>query len=387
MSLRIALVVALAAGCTPHTAEIGEGTFTAFLAASTSRNILEDQLDLDGFAEHWQIDCRDLDDEDLLPDRLDVCGDVNDFDHEQWLTFDGFEVVQEPLDPWRGEAIVTSEGDLQLTFHQRLPGGKDFRFAFVVDPQFQPKECVLDENGESVSVDVDGGNWLENWSADVDSGTLYYINAGSYQFNPSDLDDIWILPDEWLAGFAGTKFAQEDMYLRAVRYGAPAAYGGYEVEGSGVGVRDLFYDGSLQEGEDPTASTSYQELIGEVETVRDEVAAELAVVGVEDLAPRVHTNEWRTVDGASAGLDAWVELHYNWVRFDQQPADLAVGNPATGEFHLWLDSADSQSKIFIRGTFNVDKIRKDKFTVQNLQEEKLEEYGTSLCGDSVAEAE
>jgi len=100
------------------------------------------------------------------------------------------------------------------------------------------------------------------------------------------------------------------------------------------------------------------------------------------VAPRVHTNEWRTPDGNAPGLDGWVELHYNYVRFDQPREELASGNAASGEFHLVFDGFESQSRVVVQGKFHIDEIQDDRWTVQNLEEDKLEEFGTEVCGQT-----
>jgi hypothetical protein len=383
-SLPFSLALLVSIGCKPTNASVTDGEFTAFLATSTSRTLNEEELDVDAFAEHWQVDCRpDVADEDRLEGALDICSDFSP-SHELWTLLDAYEVVKEPLAPWRGEAILTSEGDLQITFHHSLPGfGQDFRFAFIVNPEFQPTECVLDDSGNTVAADING-NWIDNWSADAGEGSLFYLNAGSYQFNPADLDDApWVLPDEWLAGFATSKFSVEDMPLRPARYGYPAAYSSFELDETPLTADDLFYV-AMADGADPAADADFQELITDVVGTEEqpgvlgEVVDELATVGVE-AEPRIHTNEWRTPDGNSPGLDGWVELHYNWVHFDQAPADLVAGNAASGEFHLVFDATESQSRVFVKGSFDVSEIQEDRYTTPDLREVKLEEAGTELC--------
>ncbi len=377
MDRRSALLVVVGLmGCKPMNATVDEGSYKVFLSTSTSTTLFEERLDLDAFPEHYQIDCRSGDDLDLLDDALDICGEL-DPDHETWLTFDGYEVVGGPLEPWRGEAIITSEGDLQLTFHQALPSGEDFRFAFVVDRAFQPTECALGAEGTTVRQAIDG-DWLGNWSADAEEGTLFYLNAGAYQFNPSNVEVQWTLPDEWLAGFAAARFSGEDMNLRSVRYGKPKAYAAYELEETEIKRQDLFYS-AVPVGVDPAQDPDYQALIGSVEGIRDAVVAEFASVNA-DVAPVLHTNEWRASDGNAPGLDGWVELHYNYVRFDQDRADLAVGDAASGEFHLVFDGFDSQSRAVVRGRFSVDEIKSDRWTVSDLRRVKAEQSGEVLCG-------
>lgn len=373
---------ALLAGCNPHNAET-EGKFTAFLSVSTSATIFQDALNLDDFESHTQVDCRDPDDVNILGDAdTTLCPAIDDFDHERWLGFDGYEVVSSPLEPWRGEAVMTAEGDLLITFHNRLPGGEDFRFAIAVDPRFQPTHCGLID-GQSTVQAVDG-DWLAEWSRDVSAeaggpgGTLFYLNAFAYQFNPSNVEQYWILPDKWLAGAGIAKFAQEDFYIRAVRYGRPSAYTAFELEEGPPDSGDLFYSW-MRAGDDPKTNTSHQAMLSEIRGIAAETTAEWAMVGA-DVTPMVHANDWRAPDGSSPGLDGWGELHYNWIRFDQPATDLVAGAPATGAFSLVMDAGESQSRLLIDGTFNIDLIKKDRWTVGDLSALKTAEYAADQCG-------
>lgn len=391
--LAIPVALALSTACTPQSATLVDGSYTAFLSVSTSATISKDSLKLasdgidpSGFDTRLQIDCRDSADATLLPAADGTkCPAVRDVVHERWLQYDGYEVLSSAMDPWRGEAIMTSEGDLQITFHQRLPNGKDFRFAMIVDPQFQPTQCALDSTGASVRQAVDG-DWLAEWSkdaADMGGGTLFYLNSGAYQFNPSDTNVTWILPDKWRAGTAIAKFAEEDFYLRAPRYGMPSAYSAYDLDSSAAPrTSDLFYTPGL--AGDPGYSDAYDHMVTRVQDVADTTANEFSTVAGVDSQPMVHDNRWRAPDNVSAGLDGWVELDYNWVRFDQQPGDLTVGNPASGDFSLLLQAVGSQSQLVVHGTFDVPKIKADKWTVPDLTAQKQAEYGTQLCGDAAA---
>jgi hypothetical protein len=408
-SVLLPLVLAVvASGCTAHSADLTEGSFRAYLASSTSTTLYEGDVDLDGGGPDWKhyaIDCRTLvedPEEELsagevrerLDGALEICDDPDPDDdvdhiwppqHELWLELDGYEVLTDKLDPWRGEAIMTSEGDLQITFHHWLPGYRqDFRFAFVVDPTFQPTVCGLDQGGNP-QLQQDDGDWLANWAKDTEppDDSLFYLNAGSYQFNPSNLDDLWILPEQWLAGFAAAQFASEDFYSRSVRFGQPDAYLAFEIDSyDPPSAADLFYE-VLEPDIDPISDTGFVELVEEVGVIADETAVELALTdpnGETWYTPMVHDNAWRTPDGTAAGLDAWVELQYNWVRFDQKPADLVVGSPASGEFSLVMGATSSQSRLFIEGSFTVDKIKKDHYTVVDITEDRLAENGTVICG-------
>jgi hypothetical protein len=407
-----AFTLVFAAGCNPQNAQLEGASFTAFLSTSTSPTYLNDQLGLntdpdfnapdakftsaepydtpDGL-QHYQFDCRtDVTDDELLPKAdFSVCNsDVWPPQNESWATFDGYDVIKGDLAPWRGEAIITSEHDFQLTFHQNLPGGGDFRFMFVVDPNFAPSECRLNASGQSERTPVDG-DWIAEWSKDIpeDSSaqTRFYLNAGSYQFNPDSLEQIWVLPPKWLAGFANANFVGETFNARSVRYGKPAKYLSYESDsGRDPTVRDLYFV-DVPAGTDPNTDASFQRKLTEVQNTAADTTAELAALG-QTYTPAVQSNVWRPIDGRKAGLDSWVELNYNFVDFDQAADDLTVGSEASGSFNLVFDASESQSKLFLQGRFVIDKITADPATVVNLQDLKQEEYGTTLCGaDAVTE--
>ncbi|MBA2319701.1 MAG: hypothetical protein H0V89_00990, partial [Deltaproteobacteria bacterium] len=298
------ILAVFAAACAPQSAEIVSGNFTAFMASSTSSSILKDEVDPADFDIYTQLDCRQFcapsnqstpeslcvfeskDEETLLhlPDSIlsaDDCialMDINspeeagspapeypstfsgdNYAVETWLLQDGYHIVQEELDPWRGEAIINSEGDMQVGFHHRLPGGADFRFDFTINPDFQPTSCrdIVDEAGnpnpdgvtEPVAID---GDWLEEWSGSIsdilaevpaddprydllrkyEDGRLFHINSFAYQFNPDDPQSfengLWYLPNEWLAGMTFGKFSEEFLSHRSVRYGEPLLYSTFE---------------------------------------------------------------------------------------------------------------------------------------------------------------
>lgn len=374
---RISLVLALGlAACAPNNATVEDGQFMAYMAENTSQSIFEDNIKYEDAEVNFNIDCRELDDEsDRLGDLRDVC--ENNF-AEAWLEEDAFRAVGGALDPWRGEGIITSEGDVQIGFHHRLPGGEDFRFAFVIDPNFQPTRCAEDDAGNTIVEDIDG-NWLDNWSADVDSGTMYYLTNGGFQFNPDNTTEIWTLPQEWRSGGAFGRFAAEDLAVRAGIYGTPGAYTAIAAdEDATVSPRDLFWS-EMSEDSDPTSDRGHQALIGEVQDISDEVNEELAAIGAP-IVTRVHTNEWRTPDQSAAGLDSWVELHYSWVRFDEG-STFEKGGSVSGEFQMVFDASESQTRVMVSGNFSVDKLKRDRWVTDDVQASKLEENGTLLCGE------
>ena len=426
MLSRVAPLLAIAAvGCAPQNATLIDGDFLALLADGTSLSLLKDAVDPEdkGWDSSYVMDCRDLEEENeafRLPGINLDCSNAPL--HEQWMYNSAFRAVGQKLDPWRGEAIITSEGDFQIGFHHRLPGGEDFRFAIVVDPTFQPTTCDETESGEVVAADVDG-NWLEQWSTDLadvadylatadeagqaafsnmepylDTGTLFYLNANAYQFNPQDTFDYWYFPEQYQAGFAAGKFAEERFNSRSGRYALPTFY--TDPDSLAVGAppaADLFYC-DMEAGADPLtagcitndagAAQSFSELIDRTVTVADETQSELARMQAEDgslylsYRPMVHDNAWRVPDGLPAGLDSWTEMHYNWVVFSGD-TKLEAGGSAKGAFSLVLDAEDSESRFFVSGEFEVEKIKVDKWIEEDLREEKKEENGVKLwCFDS-----
>lgn len=369
------------AACTPQNAQIESGEWTAWLASNTSQSIYQEAIDFDKAETTFNIDCRDIDDSEKLDSPIDICGRNWANANEGWIANDGYYGVGGTLEPWRGEAIITSEGDVQIGFHQRLPGGEDFRFSITIDPYFQPQRCAQDENGDPIALDIDG-DWISEWSNDVDSGMLYYLTSGAFQFNPDETGDIWSLPQEWRSGMAIGRFAAEDLSVRRPYYAEPAAYSSYaETEdGSAVQVSDLFYS-QLPEGADPANSQTHQQLIRRVERISEDSNEEFVDLRAP-IVTQVHTNEWRISDGSAAGLDSWVELHYSWIRFDEGTT-FNKGDELSGEFQLMFDATESQTRVAVTGTFTVDKLKRDRWVTDNVQAAKLEESGIDLCVNDV----
>ena len=138
------------------------------------------------------------------------CSAIDNLQYHTFLQSDGFYVFSDKVEPWRSEAMLNGEGDFQLTVHTLLPHGEDFRFAFTINSDFQPTRCVSDLDGNPKVEFVDGADWLTQWSKDEDEYTIYYLNAGSYQANPNNPDDLWFLVTDWLSGFGHAQFAGEE---------------------------------------------------------------------------------------------------------------------------------------------------------------------------------
>jgi hypothetical protein len=451
------LVFLVLAACTPNNAVLTGGSYIAFVDDGTSLSLAKDQLDpVDyGADNYWNLDCREFaseEDEAALrigcseddegcdpatdPPPIDICG-ANKWppQYEEWAQQSGFRVVTEELDPWRGQALITSEGDLQIAFHHRAPGGADTRFVIAVDPDFSPTTCAVDgDSYKLVSYDggnvpmkdannngVDDGGWIERWSTGTEEhpqglayiesldqddpyraafdhfepfldGNLYFLNSGGYQINPSETSDFWFVPDNWQAGAAQGRFVEENINSRGARYGEPFVYNYVDYLGTtsttvpGITEADLWYC-YVAPDDDPESSNCLlaqdEEVVETARGIQDELGFMMSPTGKPgdrkfDYAPISHTNFWRPSDGRASGFDGWSELHYNYVVFSKD-SDLSVGGQATGAFSLVFDAGESTSRVFVKGSFQIDKIKRDHWTTAELEQDKLIENEVSLC--------
>lgn len=150
--LRTIAPALLLAACSPQNAEITNASYVAFFSDGTSLSLSKGEVDPadQGWASSYNIDCREFEtqaEEDTLklqdPPPLEICGNNNwPPVYEEWAVQAGFRVVSEDIEPWRGEAVITAEGDLQIGFHHTMTGGADMRIIIAVDPDFAPTECV-----------------------------------------------------------------------------------------------------------------------------------------------------------------------------------------------------------------------------------------------------
>jgi hypothetical protein len=424
-SVRIAVPVLLGMACAPQNAEITGGTYTAFLSLNTSGVFVGDQVDIDQFDNSWIIDCRaqDIRHPEALSELCDEEAgrvanpwEASRSQHESWINRDGYLAVHEELAPWRGEAVMTSEGDFQLTFHHDLPGN-DFRFAIAVDPKFAPSECRQDESG-AVSLQPIDGDWIGGWTRGVSEpnfeggevqfvgntdpgGTMIPLNANSYQFNPDLTTTSWVLPQKMEAGYARARWGPEEMFMQASRFAEPVAYANFELDSDtgpplgllyvlhpGIGGRAIDvedYQGDDYE-EKLRASTPFRNLMNRVELVAQQVEQEMDFLhagrGVnESYRPFVPSNAWRRPDAYYSGLDRWGEMHTSWIRFDQERDQIARGEDVTGEFRLWFFGANSQSRLLVEGRFEAKGIKRDTWVTRDVMAEKMEENGTGVCGE------
>lgn len=425
-SLRFVLPLFAAIGCVPTNTTITSGSFIAFLADRTSPSLTTGAVDTtdEGWDFAYNIDCREFDtaadrQNFQLPDRIPICNSAAwPPENEQWADRGAYQVVGGELDTYRGDALVNGEGDIQFAFHNRLPNGEDFRWVFAVDPDFQPTRCVGD--GDGVIREPLDGDWIEEWSREIrrynnlptgfeyleglaDTGRVYFINSQAYQIDPkfestdSSVDDRWFLPNQWLSAAASGRFSEDLISVRSSRFGEPRMYEIYENADAAINVDsaidydDLWYcnadenEDDLQAGDDPTENPCMQELGARMEVVADETQAEIRRLSkpgqadpVFSLRPIVHLNDWRTPDGAPAGLDAWGEIEYSFVVFSDE-SKLEPGGTASGAFQIVFEGIGSTSRIMVKGTFETDRIRTDRWAAEDLFAQKAEENDVELC--------
>jgi hypothetical protein len=363
------LPLILLIGCAPQHAEL-TGSYTAWLAASSSATVDEEELDL---STSELFNCSGTEVKGFDEFDTSVCAEFAP-EWFNWLDDDAYYVLKGDLaESWRSEAIITSERDLQVTFHVDLGDGQDFRVAWVIDPDFQPTRCTQDEAGTTVLELWDGEDWVDKWAEDEDAASIYYLNAGAYQLNPYDSDDYWVLPQEWLAGFGKAKFAAEEFNSR------PTDFGMYE-----AGYTNGFY--VELDPNDPDMD-AYNALLADVQESAEIWTEELAGsdalglgYGDDAYSMKVEDNSWRPVDQSSAGLDSWVQLESSWVTFDQDPDQIEAGDPTSGTFQILFKGAESGSWVLVNGTFDIPQVFEDRWGYTDLMEEKRLENETPECG-------
>jgi hypothetical protein len=317
---------------------------------------------------------------DYVDEMVTECDRVDDLDFYTWLQEDGYYALRGELEPWRTEGLINGEGDLQLTIHHRLGNGEDFRFGFSIDPDFNPLDCVTDESGNSVIETVDGVDWVDQWSADEDGYSIYYLNAGAYQVHQgATSNEFWYLTTDWLSGYGFAKFSSDEYNSRAV------AYGQYDEDGNGPDFSETnnpsFLGVTDRENPDLDAYADYAiELQDRANTWELEVTevAGAHVDGEPMFEHKVEDNVWRPVDLDPAGLDGWMEMHASWVRISDD-SDVSEGGSVSGDYQILYDALDSSSRILVKGTFEIPELRTDRWAYPLLEDELREASGNSYC--------
>lgn len=390
-------------GCAPMDAEVS-GQYFAWLGANSSATVDEGRIDgvLDQAA---TIDCVREDGEPGYIGNSDAdfnCDDVAALTYFTWPQDDGYYGITGKIEPWRTEALLTSEGDFQITTHVELGQTEDFRFHFTIAPDFAPTECIEDESGAAVAQDVDGASWVEKWSEDEDGYAIYYLNAGATQINPGNQEDYWYLTSEWLSGYGAGRFGSDDLgsipsaYSWTDPFANIAEYNSASrkykcTEGS---MLRLFYPGSYFEATsdsdgnacESSSGGSYDAIVTDINESAATWMSELNDVmgaqidGAPAFAMKVEDNSWRESDDVAVGLDNWVEVHSSWVRV-KDGSNIEVGGSAEGDFQILYQASESASYVLVTGSWKVDDIKEDKWGYNELEEDLIAASGSSYCGN------
>jgi hypothetical protein len=227
--------------------------------------------------------------------------------------------------------------------------------------------------GDPVPFYMDSHPVLEQWSADEDGYTIWYVNAGSYQLSPFNDQEYWTLPSEWRAGFATAKFASEEFLVESQLF-----------DYYGMSFEDPNYEAMEAQADQlrPTYESYMDEAcvwgLAEQSGGEGSEAPEACGFGM-----KVESNSWRPVDIDGAGLDNWFEGHHSWVRLknnsDGSKPNIEVGGTVEGDFQLYMGGYESASGMIIKGSFEVNDIRKDRWGYDDLKAEKFEESGREPC--------
>ena len=353
-----------------------------------------------------------------LTTYAEQCAELQSLRENVWINDDGYYGMSGAIEPWRSEAIINSEGDLQLIVHVDLGDKQDFRFGFSIDPDFAPVDCLEDDEGTPYVTYRDGSSWVDEWSEDEDGNLIYYLNSGAYQHNPFKGEDTWYLSNDMISGYGFSKFAAEELTSR------PADYGDYPDDGSDPVQEDNFlavdnherpdlsqYDSRFEALCEMAVGTSCPHLDtdddGDGATENegdcndnddsfgpdncDEVSLPMSwanefvqVLGAnKDGEPyfehKLESNKWRPIDSTISGLDGWMEIHSSWVRL-QAGQTVADGERVKGDFQVLYEGDEGGSRVLVRGEFDVEAVREDRWGYEILEEAKRAEKGTEFCG-------
>jgi len=339
-----------------------------------------------------------------------------------WLDDKAYYLNTDKVESYREEAVLTSEGDLQLTVHTSTPFG-DVRFGWVVKPDYAPTQCATVDGKTEEQPLFGDADVVQNWSATEDGGTLFYLNAGAFQVNPNNTGDYWFFDHKWDAAYGFSRFGDEDAYLYATDYqeyvDTAGAYVPYWVatgdNGAVVGGYDnaelaTYHELNCGEGDDTCAIETYPDF---VESMKDnfinggtDADGNTVAPAQDDLANygrlpqdtfpfnvKIEDNGWREIDPGKGtdgtGFANWVGVNPSWVHLDNSLDDLKAvepgtqDKPITGEFQIYLTSADTSGSVwFFHGKFEITTVERDTWGYSpELDDIKREENATPVCGD------
>ncbi|MEL6345441.1 MAG: hypothetical protein AAFV53_20200 [Myxococcota bacterium] len=407
---------ALLTGCAPQDAEVNAHWFT-WLAANSSPAVAEGEFDdmfaeqataiecsgrgwdrdRDGFAdgyigpgnsirgaaEYIGGDCNPNDDSCDDDALVAACQPFNDIYYHTFITEDGVYRMDGEYDDYRSEAYINGEGDFQLTVHMQMDNREDFRFHFSIDPDFQPVTCISNENGEAEIVRFDDASWLEEWSTDEDDYTIYYLNANSFQINPGgDADSFWFLVPDYMSGFGEAKFGPEEFSTVPVSFGDYDHFDDYE-DGS---REPLLANGphflGVANRENPDLGR-YDAFVNDMLGYADAWSTEMSdVIGAQTegytFEHKIEDNRWREIDISTSGFDGWMELHSSWVKI-RNSSSFEEGGSVEGEYQIFYQGIESNSRLLVKGDFKVDDLREDFWAYPFLEDVKRDENGNPFC--------
>ncbi len=343
-----------------------------------------------------------------------------------WIQEDGYYGLSGEIDAWRSEALINSEGDLQLTIHVDIGDGEDFRFAWSIDPDFAPDDCLENENGDLERQYMDGSNWLNEWSEDEDGNLIYYLNAGAYQVDPNDSEISWYLSNDMLSGYSFAKFGSEEFSSHPAEYGhyaldgSPLPWGvnpmtGRSLEGGFLGVSVEGHGGQAGMAGDEDYVDWYEEYLANEEALCNTVLGErcdsynggdfkswedeFLTLGAASMSPygidgrgearfehKIESNLWRPIDNTVSGLDGWMEVHSSWVRL-QTGQTVAPGERVKGDYQIFYEGTEAGSRLLVRGEFEITELQMDEWGYEILEDAKREANDTPYCGGAAAPEE
>jgi hypothetical protein len=359
------------------------------------------------------------------------CAELEALNKNSWIVEDGFYGLSGEMDPWRSEALINSEGDLQLTVHVELEeadgaDAQDFRFHFSIDPNFAPDVCLENEDGDTVREFQDGSNWIHEWSEDEDGNQIFYLNAGAFQIDPNDAENSWYLSDDMVSGYGFSKYAEEEFSSEPTAYGHynPAdssglkwgsdALGFGDLTGGFLGVSSVGHAGEVSEAgnfgyvdwyeqytanfdqlcstvlgaacenyDDDGVISWQEEMTTVLGAVTDSNTNGLLDEGEARFEHKIETNMWRPIDGTVSGLDGWMEVHSSWIRL-QTGQTVAPGEKVKGDYQIFYSGQESGSRLLVRGEFEITELDMDRWGYDLLEDVKREENGTPYCGGAEA---
>ena len=301
---------------------------------------------------------------------LAECTDILGAEFHTFLSQDGFYLLDQKISPWRTEALINGEGHLQLTVHHALPDAEDFRFQFVVDTNFRPTTCTTDSDGNAKVEYVDGAEWVEKWSEDEEGYSIYYLNAGAYQLNPTDSDDYWYLHNEWNSGFGMARFAGEEFNV------IPTWYGNYDNDPNA----GFMYAGNRQDPDQASMESQIATLNENSVKWATEMANAGAMLGdAPAFEHKIEDNLWRPINSTNGGLDGWAELHSSWVRI-ADGSTVEPGGSVSGDLQIAYQALESNSRILVKTSFSIENLKEDPWAYPFFEELKREENGSPYCG-------